>query len=205
MDKQIVYLFVFDTLADWEAGYAISGINNPDFQKQPDRYRVQTLGLTSDPVTTLGGVTILPDVCLNEVDAGAMLILPGGEAWNGDNNDRILKTAKAFLQSNLPIAAICGATAGLARAGILDDKPHTSNSLAYLKATTDYGGAAFYQEEPAVMANNVITANSTAPLEFAYQIFKALDLYTSATLEAWYGFFKTGDARHLAPLSVPLW
>lgn len=197
MDKQIVYLFVFDTLADWEAGYAIAGINSPDFQKIPNRYRVQTLGLTSDPVTTLGGVTILPDIGLDEVDAGAMLILPGGEAWNGNNNDRILETAKAFLQSNLPIAAICGATAGLARAGILDDKPHTSNSLAYLQATTDYGGAAFYREEPAVMANNVITANSTAPLEFAYQIFKALDLYTPATLEAWYGFFKTGDTRHL--------
>lgn len=33
MEKQIVYLFVFDTLADWEASYAIAGINNPDFPK----------------------------------------------------------------------------------------------------------------------------------------------------------------------------
>ncbi|MEB3357365.1 MAG: type 1 glutamine amidotransferase family protein [Synechococcales bacterium] len=205
MDKQIVYLFVFDTLADWEAGYAIAGINSPDFQQQPDRYCVQTLGLTNDPVTTIGGMTILPDVCLNEVDEGAMLILPGGEAWNEGKTDQILETAKAFLQSNIPIAAICGATAGLARAGILDDKPHTSNSLAYLQATADYKGAAFYQEQPAVMADNVITAHSTAPLEFAYQIFKALDLYTPATLEAWYGFFKTGDAKHLEALSAPLW
>ena len=205
MEKQIVYLFVFDTLADWEASYAIAGINNPDFQKQPERYSVQSLGLTSDPITTIGGMTILPDVCLDEVNEGAMLILPGGEAWNEGKPDQILETAKAFLQSDIPVAAICGATAGLARAGLLDDTPHTSNSLGYLQATTDYKGAAFYREEPVVMANNIITAHSTAPLEFAYQIFKALDLYTPEALEAWYGFFKTGDAQHLEALSVPLW
>lgn len=205
MEKQNVYLFVFNTLADWEAGHAIAGINNPDFQKNPDRYCVQTLGLTSDPVTTIGGMTILPDVCLDEVDEGAMLILPGGEAWNGGKLDQILETAKAFLDSNIPVAAICGATAGLARAGLLDNTPHTSNALGYLQVTTDYKGAAFYQEEPAVMANNIITAHSTAPIEFAYQIFKALDLYTPEALDAWYGFFKTGDAQYLEALSVPLW
>ncbi|WP_017296749.1 hypothetical protein [Nodosilinea nodulosa] len=41
MEKQIVYPFVFDTLADWVAGYAIANINNPVFQKQPKRYCVQ--------------------------------------------------------------------------------------------------------------------------------------------------------------------
>lgn len=29
MKTQNVYLFVFDSLSDWEAGYAIAGINNP--------------------------------------------------------------------------------------------------------------------------------------------------------------------------------
>jgi len=27
-----VHLFVFDTMADWEAAFAIAGINNPQFQ-----------------------------------------------------------------------------------------------------------------------------------------------------------------------------
>ncbi len=30
-----VHLFVFDTLADWEPGYAVAGINDPAFQLQP--------------------------------------------------------------------------------------------------------------------------------------------------------------------------
>lgn len=205
MEKQIVYLFVFDTLADWETGYAIAAINNPADQKHPGRYSVQTLGLTSDPVTTIGGMTILPDVSLDEVDAGAMLILPGGEAWDDGKNTQILETAKAFVQADIPIAAICGATAGLARAGLLDDRPHTSNAAEYLQAT-GYRGAAHYQNQPAVTADNVITANSTAPVEFAYHILKALDLYDAPVLDAWFGLFKTGDPAYyftLQQLTAP--
>jgi hypothetical protein len=43
--KQIVHLFVFDTLADWETGYAIAGINNSDAQANPGRYQIKTVGL----------------------------------------------------------------------------------------------------------------------------------------------------------------
>jgi putative intracellular protease/amidase len=199
MAKQIVHLFVFDTLADWETGFAVAGINNPDLQKHPGRYCVQTVGLNAEPITTIGGVTILPDLTLAELEPGAMLILPGGEAWDEGKNVEILETAKAFLKASIPVAAICGATAGLARAGILDDKPHTSNAPEYLQST-NYQGATFYQNQPAVTDSNVITANSTAPLEFAYHIFKMLDLYDAQILEAWYGLFKTGDPSYYATL-----
>lgn len=195
MKKQTVYLFVFDTLADWEASFAIAGINNPAFQAQPGRYQVQTIGLEAEPITTIGGVTILPDITLDELEPGAMMILPGGEAWDVGKNAEILETAKALLEAGIPVAAICGATAGLARAGILDDKPHTSNALEYLQAT-NYRGAALYQNQAAVTAGNVFTASSTAPLEFARHIFKKLDLYDVEALEAWYGLFKTGDASY---------
>ena len=40
----------------------------------------------------------------------------------------------------------------------------------------------------------MITAGSTAPIEFAYQIFKKLDVYSDEALEAWFGLFKTGDS-----------
>lgn len=199
MDKQIVHLFVFNTLADWETGFAIAGINNPAFQKHPGRYRVQTVGLDTEPVTTIGGVTILPDLALDELESSAMLILPGGEAWDAGKNAPILESAKALLEVDTPIAAICGATAGLARAGILDDRPHTSNAPEYLQAT-NYRGAALYQNQPAVTAGNVITASSTAPLDFAYHIFKQLALYDAQILEAWYGLFKTGDISYYATL-----
>lgn len=44
MNANAVHLFVFDTMADWEAAFAIAGINNPQFQLDPGRYRVTTVG-----------------------------------------------------------------------------------------------------------------------------------------------------------------
>jgi putative intracellular protease/amidase len=196
---QTVHLFVFDTLADWETGYAIAGINNPDAQTHPGRYQARTVGLTNQPVTTIGGVRILPDLTLDEVEPDALLILPGGEAWDAGKNGEILELAQRCLETGTPVAAICGATAGLARAGILNNKRHTSNALEYLQAI-QYQGAALYQNQPAVTDGDVITANSSAPIDFAYHIFKKLDLYEAQVLEAWYGLFKTGDPAYFATL-----
>lgn len=201
MKKQTVHLFVFNTLADWETGFAIAGINNPDMQLHPGRYQVQTVGLNNEPVKTIGGVTIIPDLALNQLEPSqsAMLILSGGEAWDEGKNYEILELVKNFLQADIPIAAICGATSGLARAGILADKYHTSNAPEYLQET-NYRGAAFYQNQPVVTDGNLITANSTAPLDFAYHIFKKLDVYDAPILEAWYGLFKTGDPSYYLTL-----
>ena len=202
MKQQTVHLFVFDTLADWEPGFAVAGLNNPAFQAQPGRFRVATVGVSKAPVVTIGGVTILPDLALDELAPArsALLILPGGGGWDQGGNTEALDLSKRFLTAGVPVAAICGATAGLARAGILDNIRHTSNAREYLQAT-GYRGAALYQDQPAVTDGDVITANSTASIEFAYQIFKKLDVYSSEALEAWFGLFKSGDAAYYGALT----
>ncbi|HEU5200685.1 MAG TPA: type 1 glutamine amidotransferase family protein [Ktedonobacterales bacterium] len=196
MSEQTVHLYVFDTLSDWEPVYAIAGINNPAFQAEPSRYRVKTVGEGTQPVTTIGGVTILPDMALDELAPAqsALLILTGGAGWEQGQHDKTVEKAKQFLAAEVPVAAICGATAGLARAGILDERRHTSNAPEYLQAL-HYGGAALYQNQPAVTDGNLITAGATAPIEFAYHIFKKLAVYAPPTLEAWYGLYKTGDPK----------
>ena len=42
--------------------------------------------------------------------------------------------APEFLEAEVPVAAICGATAGLAAAGLLDDRRHTSNAPEFVEA-----------------------------------------------------------------------
>ena len=59
---------MFDTLSDWEPGYAVAGINNPMFQLQPGRYVVRTVGANMQPVKTMGGITVLPDMELGALD-----------------------------------------------------------------------------------------------------------------------------------------
>src|SRR5580765_7890867 len=123
MNGRNVHLFVFDSMADWEPSFAIAGINNPQFQRDPGRYRVVTAGLTTQPVTTMGGMRIQPDISLSEIhpDQSAMLILPGGARWECGGNADAIELARAFFVESVPIAAICAATLALARAGMLDD------------------------------------------------------------------------------------
>ena len=84
MKQQTVDVYVFDTLSDWESGYALAGINDPQFQAQPGRYRVRTVALKLAPIATIGGIRIVPDLTLDELSPSdsAMLILPGGVTWD---------------------------------------------------------------------------------------------------------------------------
>lgn len=201
MQRQTVHLFVFDTLSDWEPCYAVAGINNPMFQLQPGRYTVKTVGESTEPVKTMGGITVLPDMALDAlrpVDS-AMLILPGGVTWDQGKHGGAVEKAREFLAAGVPVAAICGATAALARGGLLDTRRHTSNMRDYLKAT-GYRGEALYQDEPAVTDDLIITAGGLAPVEFAYQIFRQLAVFSDSTLEAWLQLFKTGDPSHYLTL-----
>lgn len=201
MKPKKVYLYVFDTLADWEYGYAVAGINNPQFQKNAERYKVITVGTTTLSVITAGGVRITPGESIDKVVTGdsAMLILPGGASWDEGENAEAADLAAQFLSKKIPVAAICGATFGLAKAGLLDKAKHTSNSFDYL-AATQYQGAKHYVDAPAVRDGNLITASAMSPVDFAKEIFSCLDIYDDDVLNAWYGLFKTGDAKYFEQL-----
>ncbi len=168
-------------------------------QKHPGRYRVATVGVTTEPVTTMGGMRIVPDIALTELTpaASAMLILPGAEIWNPTNkgdNSAFAEMAGQFLAAGVPVAAICGATLGLAAAGLLNDRAHTSNAREYVAAAPEYSSE-HYRDEPAVTDRGLITAGATFPVAFARNIFAELDLYSQAVAEAWFGLFDTGDPR----------
>ena len=133
------------------------------------------------PVLTTGGLRIVPDGCLESLrpDNSAMLILPGGAAWETGGNREATEKAKEFLAADVPVAAIAGATMGLARAGLLDDRYHTSNAAEYLQRT-GYQGQQLYRDVPAVTHAHLVTANGAAPMEFAREIFAVLGVYPMA-------------------------
>ena len=198
---KIIYLFLFGTLSDWEIGYVAAGINNPMMQANPGKYQLKTFSINGKPVRTIGGLLITPDLSLNEVaDSDAeMLILPGGTSWEEGGNQEVALLAKKFHENQIKVAAICGATLGLAKIGLLDSLKHTSNSKDYL-LNSQYQGADYYVDVLSVSDKGVITASGTASLEFAREIFKELNLYTTEALEAWYKLFKTGSPEAYAAL-----
>lgn len=188
-----IYLYLFDTLSDWEIGYVTAGLNNPMLQINPHKYQLKTFSVDGKPVRTIGGLNIIPDLCMDEVTLSdaAMLILPGGKSWDEGGNQEVILLAKQFYINQLKVAAICGATLGLAKSGLLDSVQHTSNSREYL-LNSHYSGGNHYIDQLSICDAGIITAAGTAPLEFARDIFKELSLYKTEVLNAWYKLFKTG-------------
>lgn len=191
---QHVHLAVYDTLADWEVGHATAHINNGNWQREPGRYRVVTVGAGREPVRSMGGMLITPDITLDElrVEDSAMLILPGSDTWLSGANAAFAKKARQFLEAEVPVAAICGATAGLAAEGLLDDRRHTSNAPEFVQALGSKG-AEHYCDLPAVTDRGLTTASGTAPVDFAREVFAALKLYTPEVLASWYRLYGLGD------------
>ncbi|MQA80311.1 MAG: glutamine amidotransferase [Streptosporangiales bacterium] len=205
MTPRPVYLYVFDELPDWETGHATAHINAPMWQREPGRYGVRTVGATTDPVTTMGGTRIVPDMTLDQVtaDEAAMLILPGGFSYEAEStpHDAVMAKVAELMAAGTPVAAICGAIFGLARAGLLDEVDHTGAAKEYL-AMTGYVGGEHYRDELAVTDRGVITAGPTEPVAFARHIFAALDLYEPEILDAWYGLYSTGDPAYFGVLDA---
>ncbi len=68
-----------------------------------------------------------------------------------------------------------GATLALAHAGLLDTRPHTSNSLEFLTTHADgYAGAGVYRDAHAVSDNGIVTAPGSSPVTFAVECLRLL-------------------------------
>jgi putative intracellular protease/amidase len=188
MTRGTVHLAVYDTYADWETGHTTAHLTQNGFT-------VKTVGLTTHPVTTMGGVRVQPDLALVDLDPtdSELLILTGATLWDtGDVLSPFAAKARAFLDAGVPVAAICGATAGLAREGLLDDRAHTSAVSFYL-AATGYKGGDRYVDADAVTDGDLITAGPTEPVAFAREVFARLGVYEGEKLDAWYRLFHDSD------------
>ncbi|MET8826464.1 type 1 glutamine amidotransferase family protein [Streptomyces sp. NPDC004610] len=186
--RKPVHLAVYDTLADWETGHATAHLARAG-------YEIRTVGPTTAPVTSIGGLRITPDLALADLrpEDSSLLILPGADLWDtSDDLAPFARTARAFLAAGTPVAAICGATAGLAREGLLDDRDHTGAVSFYL-AATGYAGGARYIETDAVTDGGLITAGPTEPVAFAREILGLLGVFDGEVLDAWYRLFHHSD------------
>ena len=184
-----IFVYLFDEFSDWEISYL-----TPQIHKSDD-FNLVYFSDTSNKVTSMGGLEINTINNLNTINKEAvdMLILPGGTYWETNKNPKLLELLRALNKSNKPIGAICAATSFLANHGFLDSKDHTSNDLSYLKSiTTNYKGDSFYKNQSAVTGENIITASGIAPIEFAAEIFKKINLFPPEQIENWYQLFKNG-------------
>lgn len=199
-----VFLYVLNTLSDWEIGYLTAEINSGRyFKSSKNNVNLIKVGNTYECITTMGGIKITPDedICNLKAEKGDVIILPGGNTWFEKCNENIIHLIPDMLDRDILVAAICGATVALANYGILNNTKHTSNDLSYLQTSCPgYTGESFYIDTPSVVDNNLITATGLAPLEFSYEVFKKIDVMHLDTLQAWYQLYKTRDLKYYSSL-----
>ncbi|PFF32062.1 glutamine amidotransferase [Bacillus cereus] len=204
MQTKKVYLYVFNTMSDWEYGHLIAELNSGRyFKKDLAPLKVVTVGANNELITTMGGLSIKPDISLDKctLESNDLLVLPGGTTWGESIHHPILKKIGEALKLGTIVAAICGATEGLANFGYLDSRKHTSNDLEYIKMVCpNYKGEQLYKMEPAVCDENLITASGVAPLEFAMEVLKKIDVFAPDTLHSWYNLNKTHKPEYFFQL-----
>jgi len=193
MKKKEVLLFLTDHWADWEASHAIAGINTSK------KYEMKTIAMDQQPKVSIGGLRTEIDYAMEDYqnfDHLAMVILTGSFSWNEERHDPVADFVKKALDRNVPIAAICGATIFLGRHGFLNQIKHTGDTpgdfYEQLKDENGYAGTKHFVSAQVVSDGGIITANETAAVEFAAEIFRTLDVYRSRHVYSWYNRFKNG-------------
>lgn len=195
--KKMVLFGILENFADWEAAYVSSLLQ----ALGADRFCVKTVSLNMGPVRSLGGFSVVPDYdVFSAPEDFAGLILIGGLSWRGEAARGIVPLVEAAVRNRVVLGGICDASAFLGTLGVLNSVRHTSNDLPDLEmwAGDAYTGEELYLREPAVRDGTVVTANGTAPLEFAREVLTALDVAPEEQILAWYNFHKFG--RYAAPV-----
>jgi len=204
----VLYLYIQDTMADWEPAYLLAELVSGRFLEHPDqKYQLRLCGRTRDPITTMGGIRLVPDMKMDDIEVapGSLLILPGAMTWLEPVQEPVLAKVREILGAGMVVGAICGATMALANAGMLNTRPHTSNDLAALKyLCPGYAGDAYYVTKPAVTDGNLITASGFSPVDFAYEVMKKQGVMRETTLEAWYNLNLTKKGEYYYALMESL-
>ncbi len=126
----------------------------------------------------------------------AMVIMPGGLSWEENDYIEIKEFVKQLIDRNIPVAAICGATYFLCKHGFLDHVKHTEIPWSISRCKKLQRGRPLYPAQ-VVVDGGIMTANETAAVEFAYEIFKILKVDSDEEMSQWYDNFKNGAVRQI--------
>lgn len=197
--KKIILFVILPQYADWEAAYLSSAIT----MLGQGQYDIKTVSLSRDYVTSIGGFKVMPDYDIKTApDNYEALVLIGGMTWRDQQSQQVRSLAEDCKQKGKILGGICDASAFLGTIGVLNDVAHTCNDLNDLKqwAGRNYTGEAKFIAKQAVRGKNVITANGTAPMEFAKEILLALNAADKEKILDWYHFHKLGF--YTAPMPI---
>lgn len=188
--------FILDEYADWEPAYLSSMIN-----KQKD-WLVETASIQKE-VYSIGGFKTLVDYELSNLPAQIdLFVLIGGNYWEIEN-DALKELVARLLDQKVAVGAICGAVDYLAKNGLLTDYQHTGNARYFWHEFPRYTNATHFHEVQAIRDRNLVTANGTAPVEFAKLMLEAIDFADQTKIDSMINMYKLGYYDYVEQFGNP--
>lgn len=191
---RIAFVLV-EPYADWEAALLAASAKS--------HLGDATLWLSQggEAVRSMGGLLAQVDGAAETFDpacADALLFI-GSPTWQTPDCPDLGPSMRRAADAGIVVGGICGATYAMARAGLLDGRPHTSNGLAELQRHGGpYRGAAHYRDDGRAVADGrLVTAAGVQPVSFAVEVLQLLHPEAGSAIAGFAAMF----AREHAPRS----
>jgi putative intracellular protease/amidase len=193
--KRIVTILT-DGYADWEIALLTAAARG--------FYGVEVVHAApgGQALLSAGGLRVTPDIAIEAIELKTTdaLIVCGGSIWQSNEAPDLAGLLQRANAAGVLVGGICDGTRVLAKAGLLDQTGHTSNSPENL-IDTGYAGNPFYWDVPyAVAVDGIVTAPGTAPVSFMAEIMTGLGL-GDGTLDYYVALHAAEHRAHYAARS----
>ncbi|GGI03660.1 DJ-1/PfpI family protein [Mammaliicoccus vitulinus] len=179
-----------EAYADWELSYVSAELS------MSHSFKIDTVSLGESTVTSIGQIKTIVDYPIEQItEPYDALIIIGGNSWSTLENEQLIQLIKTSLDEGIIVGAICGAVDFLARNHLLTGFKHTGNDLNTW--TTDekfkqYTNSIDFINEDSVIDQNLVTANGSSSVDFAFNVILALGLIDNKEAEKNKYFYKSG-------------
>src|SRR5262245_41626721 len=97
------HLTLYEGAAEMEVGHLIAELHTGRFTGTS--FDLVTVAESREPITSMGGVRIVPDTLLAELDPtdSDLLIMPGAEMWDAGGGQLFAAAAGHFLDAGVPV------------------------------------------------------------------------------------------------------
>lgn len=195
MSNEILYILLPDYAAH-EIVYLSQAIASDEYAlKENPKYVNKVVAPTMEPIKSIGGFRTLPDYSFETMpDDYAALVLIGGFGWTTSVAGLVVPIVHKAIERGKIVGAICNGASFMAKCGSLNTVKHTGNGLEQLKlwGGDNYNNPDGYIHAQAVSDKNIVTANGSAPLEFAKELLLLLENDMPERIEMYYQFYKQG-------------
>lgn len=189
MKPKVVFILP-DKFADWEYAPIATALTSREIDIPEHELLFASAGV--DPIKSLAGLTVIPDITLDEIPADAVaVIMIGAGSLNDESAAAYAPVMERFRDKGTVTGAICLAAGYLAENGVLNHHMHTVNDPKLLLAKERYTNTAGYVPRNAVHDRNLVTGNGKAPYAFAREVLITMG-YPAVEAEKFYKIYRDG-------------